>query len=357
MILITESLISDKDIFFKKSDDEFIIVFASTTDERAKLISAKILQKLTEKFIGSVETKDIIVKTAVNKVDGAIMFQSEDLQCILNHSQNEIVNRHLHDFQNINSPVDTLKEEPFLFGYRPVWDSIHEVITTFIVKPCVYTSRNINNNSRPKKIGYDVLEDPDSKQARIDLDLLTLTSSIETLEELYQNNFRSIFNISICYETVFNIELLMEYISHCKNISPSLKKYIVFHLVDFPEGIPTPKLHFIVSTLKKYSSAVMLLTSTSSLHLEKYFDCGIKVIGTNILDHGPSTEKTWQKIALFIENCHKYKIKVALLDVNTLEDLIIAQTKGVDYISGLTIGDYKDTSWHMKRKPWKNFLK
>ena len=88
-ISITESYISSKDVFFNRSDDEFVIVFASTSDKAAELICAKILKILTEKFVGSADTKEIVVKTALKKVNGEVYFRSENLGSMLEAVANE----------------------------------------------------------------------------------------------------------------------------------------------------------------------------------------------------------------------------------------------------------------------------
>jgi GGDEF domain-containing protein len=63
-----------EDVFFSKSDEEHIIVFASLSEKKAQFICAKILQELSDKFLGHTDTKDIIVKTATGKLDGELVF-------------------------------------------------------------------------------------------------------------------------------------------------------------------------------------------------------------------------------------------------------------------------------------------
>jgi len=354
---IVKKRISDNDVFFNKSENEFIIVFANTSHKAAQLICAKILQELTEKFAGPTDTKDIVIKTVAQQVDGEIYFQCEDLKSILGHvGKDEEKVPKTEDNPGLNSPSRAFDEENYVFGFRPVWDSRSEVITTFHVKACSDIDDNPAASHIPLKTGYDVLANKSSKEAIMGLDWMTLMCSISTLEDLFLNNFRAVFNIPLCYETVFTTELLLAYAARCEIIPDKLRKYIVFSLVDFPDGIPAVKLHFIVSTLKKYSRAVLVESESIDLHFEKYHDSGIRAISINISNHGTTPKKAWKQVIPFVNNCHKFKIQVSLLDVNTLEDLFIANENKVDFIAGDAIGKYKDYAGHMQRAPWTELI-
>ncbi|MEZ5758995.1 MAG: hypothetical protein R3D86_12315 [Emcibacteraceae bacterium] len=355
-ISITESYISSKDVFFNRSDDEFVIVFASTSDRAAELICAKILKSLTEKFLGSSDTKEIVVKTALKKVNGEVFFRSENLGSMLEAVANE------NSPENQSMSDDELRSEQsekkskYNFGFRPIWDVKHEAITTFIVKPYLGSINKSISHPERLRIGYDVLGKFYSKDEKLDLDYTVLNQAINTLKNLDVTNYRPILNIPVSYETVYNMDMLMKYTSYCSRITPDIGKYIVFYLVGFPEGIPTVKLNFIVSSLKRYGRAVMLNSTSCELHLEKYKYSGIKVIGVKLHELASRREIAWEKLPVFVEKCHQYSIKLAVLDVDTLGDLLLAKTNDVDYFGGLVIGDYKIRCGPMQRLPWKQIL-
>ncbi|MCP5381055.1 MAG: hypothetical protein H6912_01675 [Kordiimonadaceae bacterium] len=356
LISITESYISSKDVFFNRSDEEFVIVFASTSDRTAELICAKILKSLTEKFLGSSETKDIVVKTALKKVNGEVFFRSENLGSMLEAVANENSPKNQSMSDDELASEQSEKKIKYNFGFRPIWDVRHEAITTFTVKPYLGSINKSISLPERLRIGYDVLGKFYTKEEKLDLDYTILNHSIDTLKNLDVANFRPILNIPVSYETVFNMDLLMKYTSYCSRITPDIGKYIVFYLVGFPEGIPTVKLNFIVSSLKRYGRAVMLNSTSCELHLEKYKYSDVKVIGVKLSNLTTRREIAWEKLPAFIEKCHQYSIKLAVLDVDTLEDMLLAKTNGVDYFAGLAIGDYKIRCGPMQRLPWKQIL-
>lgn len=358
LITITEKHISDRDVFFSKSDDEFIIVFASTSERVAKFIAAKILQELTEKFIGVSETKDIVVKTAIKEIDGKLLFEEEDLNFLLGQvNEDDLSSEKRETISNEINETYSKKDESFTYLYRPVWDVKNEVITTYLVTTGTQIEQDAHGILKPAKTSYDVLIDKYTKKSRIALDRMLLSSNVSILEELYQNNFRTVFNIPLSYETVFNIELLKAYTLRCNVIEPFLKKYIIFSLHSFPFGIPSSKLHFIAYSLKNHCNALVFHSSEFDLDIEKFANCGIKIISFDLLAQNLSSHKNWENIIPLINKLHKEKMYIALENVNTNEDISKAKEYGIDYISGDAVGGYRDTVGTMKRVGLKSLIK
>lgn len=355
LISITKSHISDQDVFFSKSDDEFIIVFALVSENAAKLIAAKILQELTQKFLGSVDTKEIIVKTAVQQVSGELLFHAEDLDFMLEQAKHQIEGN--KGKTESNNHVGTKEiEETFTDVYCPVWDANNEVISTYMVKTGSDIVRDERGIIRVNKIGYDVLVDKYSKRSRIALDKVLLSTSISDVEELVRNNFKAIYNIPVSYETVFNPDLLMAYIKRCKMIPPLFSKYFTFSLINFPEGIPESKLNIIVSSINNYCRAIVLNVSRTEIDPMKYANIGIGIIGVDLMEQKQIERNKWEAVGNLVKNCHKNKLKVSLENVDTLEKVMLAKEIGVDFISGGAIGRYRDTVEPMVRLPFKDLM-
>ncbi len=355
LVSITKRHISEHDVFFKKSDDEFIIVFALVSGNTAKLIAAKILQELTEKFIGSVDTREIIVKTAVQEVSGELLFQAEDLNFMLGQVKKQIEgSKGKSKDKNYEARKDI--EETFTDVYRPVWDAKNEVISTYMITAGSDIIRDANGVIRCNKIGYDVLVDKHLERSRIALDKVLLSCSVSDVGELIRNNFKAIYNIPVSYETVFKPELLMAYIRRCKTIPSLYYKYLTFSLLNFPEGIPESKLNVIVSSINNYCRAIVINISKTEIDLAKYARTGIKIIGIDLKEQKKIELDKWKAISQLVKNCHKNKLQVSLENVDTKEKVKLAKEIGVDFISGEAIGRYRDTVEPMVRLPFKKLM-
>ncbi|MBT7583471.1 MAG: hypothetical protein HN572_10935, partial [Kordiimonadaceae bacterium] len=92
------------------------------------------------------------------------------------------------------------------------------------------------------------------------------------------------------------------------------------------------------------------------LDLKRYTNSGINIIAIDILEYGKNIEKAWQKIEPFIEECHLNKFQVAILNVNTVEELMLARKYMADYIFGRGVGALEQSPGHMKRIKWHELL-
>jgi hypothetical protein len=351
---IIKKHIGPKDVFFNKSDEEFIIVFATTENQAAKLISAKILQELTEKFAGSVDTEDIIVKTAIETLDGDVIFKDNDLKSLLEQFKKDEAKR--GRYNKPGSKTAKKAKSDFKFVYEPVWAVRNETITTYMVDVVSGFGKNSKGFTVPKKIGHKVLGTQNSRKDKFKLDLFILKNSLSTLKKMQRKKVKSIFNIPVSYDSIFKSDALVEYVAQCKDITQALKKYIIFTLRDVPRGIPASKLEFITASLGKYSAGMVLQSAKGGLDLKRYTNSGINIIAIDILEYGKNIEKAWQKIEPFIEECHLNKFQVAILNVNTVEELMLARKYMADYIFGRGVGALEQSPGHMKRIKWHELL-
>lgn len=351
LVSIIQKYLSGKDVYFNKSDEEFIIVFSSADEEVAKLISAKILEELSQKFLGTVDMENIIVKTAIQDIDGDTLFMQNDLKGLLEqYKKDKKKEKHPH------SPKTQSNNYDCTLMYNPIWNVKKEAITTFAVSVTNYIDTEIQKGVVPKKFGYEVIGTSISKEDKADLDQVVLSRCISTIKKLHENKIHSIINIPLCYEAVYTTDLLVQYAAICEEIPNPLKKYINFTLTNPPKGIATPKLEFIIATLKNYCSTVMMISPISKLNFENYKETGIDLIGIILPKQSEKHDKIWHKLEPVIKKCHEAKLKVGLYNVNSLKSLKNAKASEVDFISGTIIGDHKNSPGHMKRLTWKDLL-
>lgn len=338
------------DVFFSRSEEEHIIVFSNRSQKVALLICAKILKELTDKYLGSADMNKIFVKTAVGRVKGNLLFEKTSINDI---------------FEEVLPAPESLKEQkskkqskkvfvggkrPYEVVYKPLWDARNEVISTYMVN-AQYTD-SLGGVRR----GYDVLQDPDDVESVVGLDKEVLAETIDMMNDLFLNNFRAIFSIPICYETLFNWDRLKDFLSHLQIIPPDLYKYISFVLIDFPTGVPEVKMRPIVSNLLHYAGAVTMTSRKIPRTTLYYRNCGIQVVSMSIPKRHRSPKRFWNNIAKFANKCSIKQLHISLEDVNTVDDLLLAKESGVRFLSGEAIAPYSDTPGHMSRTTLKDLI-
>jgi len=338
------------DVFFSRSEEEHIIVFSNRSQKVARLISAKILQELTDRYLGSADMNKIFVKTAVGRVKGNLLFEKTSINDIFEEVLPAPVAGEVPENSKIKKRFFVKKNRPYEVVYKPIWDARNEVMSTYMVNV-----QHIDSSSGVR-LAYDVLSDPTDVEAMIVLDKEVLAETIDMMNDLFLNNFRAIFSIPVCYETLFNWDRLKDFLSHLQIIPPDLYKYISFVLVDFPAGVPEVKMRPIVSNLLHYSGAVAMTSRKIPRTTIYYRNCGIKIISMAVPGRHVNPKRFWKNMIRFVDKCNLKKLHISLEEVNIVDDLLLAKESGVRFLSGDAIAPYSDTPGHMSRTTLKDLI-
>ncbi|MFC7051063.1 hypothetical protein [Emcibacter nanhaiensis] len=349
--------LGDEDVFFSRSSDEHIIVFARLSENEAKLVCAKILEELTRKFLGQADTREIIVQTAVGKLDGNLVFQSTTLDELLTSDVFDDISCQNVTSENSCCVADreghallSQLDRKFSISYIPIWDSKHEVISTYGLSCRPIRQMPISSG------GYATVNKFLKGKDLVSLDYYLFEACHNTLQEFHENNFRAIFSIPLRYETVVSSERLKAYIQLCSQIPDHWQRYLTFALVDFPPGIPAAKLTAITSMLKRYCRAVVLIcTDIVSRDVQFYRECGLKGMTVIVSYKENAADTYWEKLENMVASCKKNGLETAAFSVSTSDDLFLARQVGFKYISGQVLSNEIPTPGHMVRFPWKEF--
>ena len=243
-----------------------------------------------------------------------------------------------------------VSDERFDLLYRPYWSVKHETITTYSVHA---SARDAQDNVR---YDYNVLKDKTALECLIGLDWLLLADSIETMEGLYFNNFRTVYAIPVHYETLFSPERVKGYLLRCKKIPEELRKYVIFTLTGLPDGVPVTKLQMIVSSLKPYCNSVQLDCVSLPRDCSKYVMPGLRYLKYRLPNKVPADKSYWVKMAEFAISCKKNKLVSVITNVNSVEQLMITREIGVNFLSGDIIGNYCEIPEHMQKIKWQELV-
>lgn len=350
---IVTSHIGASDVFFSRSDDEHIIVFSEVSEEASRVICSKILRELSAIYLGSADTSSLVVKTAVGKCEGELLFEDRPLDAIFKDIAPDVPEEKTAPAAPVPPAVSSSPDEeemPYDVMYKPIWDVRNETISTYMV--------NTQSIDRYKNIhrGYDVLVDANCIEAMIGMDYMVMVETINTMDDLFQNNFRAIFTLPVCYETLFNTDMIQGFLSRCKIIPPVLYKYISFALINFPEGVPETKLRFIVSNLMSYSRGVVVALDSIPQNVAYYQECGVKGLSIKSPDKLVQSGEYWTQLAYFVNKCKQVKMYTAMENIHLKEDLLLAKEVGINFLSGDSIGPYVDIPGHMARMSWKDLM-
>ncbi|MFC7050423.1 hypothetical protein [Emcibacter nanhaiensis] len=346
--------IGNQDVFFSRSEEEHLIVFAHLAEDEARLVCAKILQELSIKFLGQVETREIVVRTAVGQFDGQLTFEEDTLDNILSNigmKENASLSGDEEDPSDARSASNLLRffsgendriRELFKVTYVPIWDSRHQVLSTYAVD-CQMRDKVSSGN-------YSTLIKRLENRDRVSLDYMLADECGNQLLEFYAKKYRAVFCLPVCYDTVFNSQLLTAYSRKIVQIPKELSRYTMITLKGFPQGMPSGKILDIVAILGRYCPVIMLdCDEFIPKNLDFYKECGLKGIRVRLDPDKSDSQEYWSALATTIDKCRKKTLKVSLIEVGDRKSLQQAYEYGFDYISGDAVRQKTSAPGHMLR--------
>ena len=354
---IVDQRISDEDAYFSKNDEEHIIVFAHLSEDRARLVCAKILQELTMRYLGNQDTRDIVVRTATGAIDGVLKFKAVTLEELLdaipmvetsalpaeqqqgsiNHGAKLRSAEQLGNFfQDAKGRLSKVIEPVFM----PLWDAQHEVISNYGLNFRLKAKTSLSGN-------YEDLVRNFRKREKVIIEYILADECKEILEEFYLNKFRAVFCLPVSYETVFNPDLMAAYLKVLAKIPENLRRYVTITLMEFPAGIPEGKFRFITSSLRRYCSNIILHCRDYLPHdITFYKECGVSCISIALSDSQRMKESYWKTLSQMVEKCHKNKLRASVINLHSSDELVLAKEALFDFMAGEAICKNTETPGH-----------
>ena len=376
---LLEKVLSSQDVWFRQGDSQYIIVFANADIQAAQLICGKIVETLHQALLGHSDTSRITVKTALMEIDGSIAVGSTRLNELLVQaasqqerpadrpdaaaqpqaglSQKDAPQKgslaaqpqaeerrrpSLADFALDNG--ESSAQPKVLF--RPIYDVKNKVISTYTCRPDIHTCRYINQFT---------MDDTLQEESIFDYDMETLCHAISTYNELYKNKFRYAQTIPVHFETIASTRRRREYLQSCRMIPSYLIPFLAFELEGLPPGIPYGRLAEMVTMLRPFGRAIIVILREENTDIPTYANAGIKGVGLS-MDFRDGDQRCIEKIQSFCPLPRKHGLFAYLDGVRNAVQLQAATEAGAAYVGGAVVGEDSDVPEHMRRCTEKQML-
>ncbi|AIB10858.1 hypothetical protein ABAZ39_02245 [Azospirillum argentinense] len=352
---LLEKMLSPHDVWFRHGEAQFIIVFAHADIQAAQLICGKIVEDLHQSLLGHSDTSQIIVKTALVEIDGSVAVGSARLDDLLLHAASPS-ERPSAKPQRAGRPEERSEERQrpsltdFALGngeppprpkvlFRPVYDVRNKVISTYTCRPDLHTCRHINQITAD-----DVMQE----EAIFDYDMETLCHAVRTYNELYQNKFRYAQTIPVHFETLASVRRRREYLQSCRMIPNCLIPFLAFELEGLPQGIPNGRLAEMVTMLRPFGRAAIVILREENSDIATYANAGVKGVGL-AMDFRDGDQRCIDKINAFCPIPRKHGLFAYLDGIRNVEQFQAAIEAGAAYVGGAVVGKDSDVPEHMRR--------
>jgi len=333
------------DVWLRADEANYLVVFATLDRQAAELICGRIVAELHRLMLGSSDTDQITVRSIVTELDGNIAVEATRLDQLIARatqqgtvsSQNEAADA---GDAWTGQTADGHQGDAFhpTICYRPVFDTSHKVLSTYVCHADEETKRILNTIPT---------DDPLSEDYRFRTDMEIMSQSIEIYEELYENSFRYIQNLTVSFSTLSIGRHRRDYLARCHSIPSHLIPFIVFVIQGVPTGVPYSRISEITAILKPYSRAVLVLLDDGAPNLAAFAQAGVRGMGITVHAGEPDARAT-NRLHTFGTHVQRHGMIFFVDGIRSATMLRIAEEAGASYVAGPLIGQDADVPGHMK---------
>ncbi|CAO3361057.1 hypothetical protein [Azospirillum palustre] len=333
------------DVWLRADDANYLVVFATLDRQAAELICGRIVSELHRMMLGNSDTSQITVRSIVTELDGNIAVEAMRLDQLIARAAQQGAGSSQSEAADAGDARTAPAADAHGGGsfhpticYRPVFDTSHKVLSTYVCHADEETKRILNTLST---------DDAQSEDVTIQNRYGTPEPVDQSLE-LYKNSFRYIQNLTVSLSTLSIGRHRREYLARCHSIPSYLIPFIVFVIEGVPTGVPYSRISEITTTLKPYSRAVLVLLDDGVPNLAAFAQAGVRGMGITVQASEPDARAT-NRLHSFGTHVRRHGMIFFVDGIRSATMLRIAEDAGASYVAGPLIGRDTDVPGHMKR--------
>jgi len=334
------------DVWLRADDANYLVVFATLDRQAAELVCGRIVSELHRLMLGNSDTHQITVRSIVTELDGNIAVEATRLDQLIARAAQQGVAFSQNDATDVGDartgPAAEAQDSDIfhpMICYRPVFDTSHKVLSTYVCHADEETKRILNALST---------DDVRSEDYKFRADMEILIQSIEIYEDLYKNSFRYIQNLTVSFSTLSIGRHRREYLARCHSIPSHLIPFIVFVIQGVPAGVPYSRISEITTILKPYSRAILVLLDDGAPNLAAFAQAGVRGMGITVHGGEPEARAT-NRLHTFGSHVQRHGMIFFVDGIRSATMLRVAEDAGASYVAGPLIGQDTDVPGHMKR--------
>ena len=339
---ILEKKLGPHDLFVKRDDESYMVVFAASSARHAQVrclvIGEEILQRLTGRE-GTTELLD--VKSVLIDPSGHI--QLRELP-----RMNDILEHVSRDLERAAPPAEKAVSVPAAeeaaqsldevrFVYRPMLAVRTKIISTFMCLPI----RQVHDNFYLS--GYDVLDPGAFSKQYFDLDVRTVKMASRDLDTLAHTGGKSLLAVPVHFETLADSRRRADYVRQCADAFAKHTDRVVLELVGLPTGVPQVRLTELVSILRPHGRAVIARFNPDHRDFPAFRVSGLHAVGVDLYNNRIREEALLRELDDFAANAAKNNLKSYALGVRSISLYTAIVAAGFDYAAGHALTSAAET--------------
>ncbi|AUG53836.1 hypothetical protein CSC3H3_14790 [Thalassospira marina] len=368
--------LGSQDTFFRYDGDQFLIVFANLSHEAAQMLVGKVASEVHQFILGSPDLETISVKTAVEQVDGELLFRELTLAEVLTsaHDAAHLCPNGAKDAAKANAarkkPVATKKQgsilieddgldasnivvpqlAPISFIYRPLWNVYNQRITNYHCIPIRRVSAGYIIE------GYDVLGTSDEIECIVDLDIATIQAAGKTMAKAIEHNMLFACNLSVHHETLSRAETRRIYLEALDRIPPQIRRFFILEIDGLPVGIPSMRIAEFTSLLHSRIRAITCKVGMEVRNLQPYGNANLFGVTLDLIDNRKPEIDVMKKFDQLAAAANNINLKTAVTNIRSTSLALAAAAAGITYIGGKGVGDDNKLPGRLRKLTFNDFF-
>lgn len=217
--------------------------------------------------------------------------------------------------------------KPIDFFFIPSWNAQAEAVTGYHCVP-------FRNTVHGLQIGYaGVYED----HAAVEIDMLAVKTSVETLSELVANAYRYMALQSVHFRTLTTPSHRRAYTATCNTIPTKLRRYLAIEIFGAPAGVPTSRFVEFIAVLRPFFRYVLLRTGLDGQLLTPAGGAGFDGFGVIVADEASNANEIADALVSFAGRVKTMGSECSALDVRAPRTFLAAAEAGFRYVEGPTV--------------------
>jgi hypothetical protein len=352
------------DVFIRYKGDSYVIIFAHASRQEAKVKAGLIIEEIKRRLFAleGNDLKEIEIRGVVGEIkagpfndkgfpdvlDTAFAEDKTDIVFVdSSHTSREWqgTESKKKDAPKRAAAVDlnkemeeTVAEAYFVYSYVPLWDVQRGALTTYLCAPQLGAT---------DEKGFDAYQDFYKKKSTIDrvqMDLRTLDVVIGELISMEKDNRKLFVICPVHHETLSHLENFQMYKELCQQIPAEQRKFLIFMIIDMPDGLTIKEPYRFVAPLKNFCAQVFAKNPLGiNVNFKLLKESGVDGVGVWASHKSHSEEQTLELLNAFCAGAKTSKInKTFVLDISSLSLTTSAVCAGFDYLGGTGIHEDVD---------------
>ena len=344
--VISQHLAPD-DVFCRYGALDYLIAFAHLGPEAARLKSVAIAQSLYGHFLGDEDLDGIVIRSAVGRVDGSVVFEERAVQDILGDMATGL--GPLAVQPNPSLGLNRPGRAPHLdWQYRPVLDRRHNVLSTWCCMPVAQSAAG------PPAEGYAVLGGDGGAQRFAELDRMTLGHALADLDDLLANRFSVFVNAPVHFESLSSSRTRTGILDLLNGTDAMIRRFLVLEMYGVPGDISRTRLLDLAGMLRPFCRSILLAADPQAHGIVHARECGVHGVSFDLSGGScPGFSGNFDRTCRALEQTGT---RVAIVGIRSIGQARAAAAAGATYLGGPRIGPPAEVPANMVRYDWNDLL-